>query len=100
MAWDEAAYGLHPRGRAKMGVTVTDGIWRYTEWRDSNTQEVFGTELYFHKNSGVVNANLSGLSNYSNYESKMKSLLEIHFPSNYGSFHKVSPINNAVDNKQ
>jgi len=34
-----------------MGVTATDGKWRYTEWRNSITQDVLAAELYAHKNS-------------------------------------------------
>ena len=79
--WDKAAYSVYARGKKIMGVTTTDGEWRYTEWRDSNTHEILGAELYEHKNSLVSYVNLSGNENYKKVEKRMKKLLEIKFPS-------------------
>lgn len=44
--WDIAAYSLYPRGKKVMGVTVTDGEWRYTEWRNSSDPGKRQVELY------------------------------------------------------
>ena len=80
--WDKAAYSVYARGKKIMGVTATDGEWRYTEWRDSKTHEILGSELYEHKNSLVSYVNLSGNEKYKKVEKRMKKLLEIKFPSN------------------
>ena len=78
--WDEAAYSLYARGKKIMGVTTTDGDWRYTEWRNSTTHEILGAELYEHKNSLVSYENLKGKSKYKKVEKRMKKLLEAQFP--------------------
>ena len=62
-----------------MGVTTTDGEWRYTEWRNSTTHEVLGSELYEHKNSLLSYENVSGNSDYFKVEKRMKKLLEVQF---------------------
>lgn len=80
--WDPVATSVYARGKKFMGVTATDGQWRYTEWRDSKTHEILGTELYEHKDNLLSFENLSGNESYSEVESKMKKLLEIQFPSN------------------
>ena len=69
-----------------MGCTATDGIWRYTEWRNSETQEVLSTELYEHKNSILSFVNLSGNFKYKKIEELMKSLLESQIPKDKGAF--------------
>ncbi|WP_136482918.1 sulfatase [Cognatitamlana onchidii] len=78
--WDDVATSVYGRGTKIMGCTATDGQWRYTEWRNSNTNEVLGVELYEHKNSLLSFVNLSGKSQYSETEIRMKGLLEEQFP--------------------
>ena len=80
--WDEAAYSVYARGKKIMGLTTTDGDWRYTEWRNSTTHEVLGVELYEHKNSLLSYENVSGKGKYKSVEQRMKKLLETQFPSN------------------
>ena len=95
MSWDKAAYSLYPRGKT-MGVTVTDGAWRYTEWRDGNTQEVKFKELYFHKNNPVAVANVAGQAEHKETEQRLTTLLHENFPLNAPSFHgKAKLANNA-----
>ena len=77
--WDDAAYSVYARGKNIMGVTTTDGEWRYTEWRNSTTHEVLGSELYEHKNSLLSYENVSGNSDYFKVEKRMKKLLEVQF---------------------
>jgi arylsulfatase A-like enzyme len=79
--WDEAAYSVYARGEKIMGVTTTDGEWRYTEWRNSKTHEILGAELYQHKDSLLSYENLSGKSKCKKVEKRMKKLLELQFPS-------------------
>ncbi|WP_298365987.1 sulfatase [uncultured Lutibacter sp.] len=86
LKWDEVATSVYPRGTKIMGCTATDGNWRYTEWRDSKTQEVLSVELYEHKNSLLSFVNLSGNLKYEKVEHKMKSLLESQMPKNNGAF--------------
>lgn len=83
---NEIATSVYARGKNIMGCTVTNGEWRYTEWRDSKTHEVLAAELYEHKNSLLSFKNVSGNSNYSKVEEKMKILLETQFPRNAAPF--------------
>ncbi|WP_397364573.1 sulfatase [Olleya sp. R77988] len=78
--WDAAAYSVYARGKKIMGVTTTDGEWRYTEWRNSNTHEILGVELYEHKSSLLSYINLSGQQKYKKVEDRMRQLLEDQFP--------------------
>ncbi|RED47857.1 sulfatase [Seonamhaeicola aphaedonensis] len=78
--WDEIATSVYARGKNIMGCTATDGNWRYTEWRDSNSHEILGAELYEHKNSLLSFENLSGNEGYKDVEESMKTLLESQFP--------------------
>jgi len=83
---DAVATSVYARGEKIMGVTATDGNWRYTEWRDSKTQEVLSSELYKHKNNVLSFVNLSGDAKYKKIESKMRSLLELEIPKDNGPF--------------
>ncbi|MFD2727660.1 sulfatase [Hyunsoonleella rubra] len=80
--WDEVATSVFARGKNIMGCTATDGNWRYTEWRDSNSHEILGAELYEHKNNLLSFINLSGNEAYKDVEERMKALLESQFPRN------------------
>lgn len=94
----QAAYSLFNRGNI-MGVTVTDGKWRYTEWRDAQTQALKFTELYDHSNSDIATANVSGQPQYEQLEQKLKALLLKKFPMDAASFYqKRHVINNALTN--
>ncbi|WP_288954853.1 sulfatase [uncultured Polaribacter sp.] len=77
---DEYATSVYARGKKIMGVTATDGKWRYTEWRNAKTHEILQAELYEHKNSLLSYLNLSGNKKYKKIEQKMKKLLEKQFP--------------------
>lgn len=86
MSWDQGAYSLYPRGK-NMGCTSTDGEWRYTEWRNIDTQQVVGKELYHHKDNNLIaTENLAGNANYKEVEERMKKLLDNQFQPNRGSF--------------
>ena len=78
--WDKVATSVYARGKKIMGVTATDGKWRYTEWRNSVTNEILQAELYEHKNSLLSYVNLSGNKKYKKVEQRMKKLLEAQFP--------------------
>lgn len=78
--WNTAAYSLYARGNKYMGVSCTDGDWRYVEWRNSDTQEILNTELYNHQNSLVATENLAGNAKFKNIEDRMKNLLLEQFP--------------------
>ncbi|WP_203257124.1 sulfatase [Hyunsoonleella ulvae] len=86
MEWDAVATSVFARGKKIMGCTATNGNWRYTEWRDSNTHEVLGVELYEHKNSLLSFVNVSGKPEYQEVEEIMKRLLETQFPRNASPF--------------
>ena len=76
---------MYPRGK-NMGYTTTNGEWRYTEWRNTSTQEVVGTELYHHKNSSITTQNLAGNKKFKKVEGKLKTLLEAKFSRDSKSF--------------
>ena len=78
--WDEVATSVYARGKKIMGCTATDGQWRYTEWRNSITNEILQAELYEHKNSLLSFVNVSGNKKYEKVEQRMKKLLEAQFP--------------------
>lgn len=86
-SWDNAAYSLYPRGKKYMGCTVTDGKWRYTEWRNSDTQEVISKELYNHEESLVADKNVSGKTEFKDVEKRMQNLLHQRFAPNRKSFY-------------
>ncbi|WP_299064229.1 sulfatase [uncultured Polaribacter sp.] len=96
--WDKAAYSVYARGTKIMGLTTTDGDWRYTEWRNSTTHKVLEGELYKHKNSLVSYVNLYGNKKYKKVEKRMKKLLEIQFPSDGKAFlqHDIPKKNNII----
>lgn len=77
---DKVATSVYARGKKIMGVTATDGKWRYTEWRNAVSHEILGAELYEHKKSLLSFNNLSGNKKYKKVEAKMKQLLEGQFP--------------------
>lgn len=93
MKWDDAAYSLFTRGPF-MGITVTDGQWRYTQWRDAKTQALKFTELYDHSASEVATANVSGQQQYQALEQKLKALLLQQFPMDAPSFHEKRHVKN------
>ncbi|TMN73078.1 hypothetical protein CWB85_04885 [Pseudoalteromonas sp. S1727] len=93
MQFKEAAYSLFNRGKI-MGVTVTNGQWRYTEWRNAATQEIKATELYDHTTSDVATANMSGRPQYHELEQHLKALLHNKFPLNAPSFYEKRHVNN------
>ncbi|WP_298551336.1 sulfatase [uncultured Algibacter sp.] len=85
-AWNQAAYSLFPRGKKYMGCTVTNGKFRYTEWRDSKTKKVLSTELFNHETHLITDKNLSGNFEYEMVEANMKKLLLKQFPENYNFY--------------
>jgi iduronate 2-sulfatase len=80
--WDPIATSVYGRGKKIMGVTATDGKWRYTEWRDAKTHAILGAELFEHKDNLLSFVNLSGNKKYQEVEQRMKKLLETQFSRN------------------
>ncbi|MBU3020421.1 sulfatase-like hydrolase/transferase [Aestuariibacter sp. A3R04] len=89
----EAAYSLFNRGKI-MGVTVTDGDWRYTEWRNAETQKVEYVELYDHRKTPVARSNESGGPKHTGIENKLRMLLHKKFPLDAPSFYQKRHIAN------
>ena len=89
-----AAYSLFNRGKT-MGVTVTDGQWRYTQWRDAATQEIKFTELYDHTDSEIARVNESGQPALQKIEEKLRELLQAKFPLDAPSFYQKRIVNNT-----
>lgn len=87
MEWENAAYSLYGRGEKIMGLTTTDGKWRYTEWRNSIDQSIIDAELYscevdFQKQS----ENLAGNPKFEKLENQMKKLLYEVYAHDRNSF--------------
>jgi iduronate 2-sulfatase len=57
------AFSQYPRG-SKIGYTMRNERWRYTEWIDAKTQEIAIRELYDHQLSSVSHQNLAGLAEH------------------------------------
>jgi iduronate 2-sulfatase len=88
--WDKGAYSVYPRGKKVMGCTTTDGEWRYTEWRNSQTQKVDFIELYRHKKGiRIETENFAENPEYAAIEKRMKQLLDAEYPSNRQSFYST-----------
>ena len=88
---DAGSYSLYARGSKYMGVTATDGRWRYTEWRNSSDQSVISSELYpCEVDYSKQGKNLTGVQKYANVERQMKALLNEKFPQNNKPFYNVT----------
>lgn len=88
MKWDKAAYSLYPRGKKYMGCTTTDGVWRYTEWRNMEEHTLHSVELYpCNVDFDDVEENLAGNPKYKKIETKMKKLLDENFSPERKSFY-------------
>ncbi|MGR5064013.1 sulfatase [Photobacterium sp. DNB22_13_2] len=72
--------------RAKMGVTVTDGTWRYSEWRVSETQEILSRELYSHAESDIATSNVIDIPEYESIQAELTDKLHDKFPVDAPSF--------------
>ncbi|MFA3791997.1 sulfatase [Aliiglaciecola sp. SL4] len=96
MPWDKAAYSLFTRGKKRMGVSVTDGTWRYTEWRNADNQNILFKELYLHEDDLVAFENVAGQKKYKAVEQSLKKLLDENFPSNAPSFHNKPKLANNL----
>ncbi|KJF41726.1 sulfatase [Draconibacterium sediminis] len=88
MEWDKAAYSIYPRGEKYMGCTVTDGEWRYTEWRNMDEHNTHSVELYpCQTDFNKVGENLAGGEKYKGIQIKMKKLLDENFSPERISFY-------------
>lgn len=85
MEWNDGAYSLYPKGSI-MGVTVTDGEWRYTEWRNATTQAINSKELYYHGTSQVADANVADIAEHAAVQERMATILYKRFPLNMEPF--------------
>jgi arylsulfatase A-like enzyme len=61
--WKDAAFSQYPRGDV-MGTTMRTDRYRYTEWRNTETDEVLARELYDHQEDPQENVNLAVQSDY------------------------------------
>lgn len=80
LEWNKASYSLYARGEKYMGISCTNGEWRYVQWRNNESKEVVGVELYNHQSSLVATENLAGNPKYKNIENRLKNLLLEQFP--------------------
>ncbi|MGE4489732.1 MAG: sulfatase, partial [Kiritimatiellales bacterium] len=68
-AWRKAAYTIFDRGIdgkvVSMGRSVRTQRYRYTEWRDPETEKLQARELYDHGTSMLATVNLAGNPEYS-----------------------------------
>lgn len=71
--WQRVAYTQYPRGK-RMGRSVTDGRYRYTEWAVEG-QPADAVELYDHATDPEENVNVAGDANQGAAISRMGRLL-------------------------
>ncbi|MBB3696643.1 sulfatase-like hydrolase/transferase [Flammeovirga yaeyamensis] len=84
---DAGAYSLYARGDKIMGLTVTDGAWRYTEWRDLKNKKIHSSELYAcQQDYSIQNENLVDSNDHEKVLSKMKDLLYVEYPKDQFDF--------------
>ncbi|WP_044212871.1 sulfatase [Flammeovirga sp. OC4] len=84
---DEAAYSIYARGNKVMGLTVTDGKWRYTEWRDLKNKKLHSSELYqCEQDYDEQNVNFIASPEHAKIVSKMKKLMYIEYPEDQYDF--------------
>lgn len=85
-----AAYSLYARGDKIMGVSTTDGEWRYTEWRYRDTPSNNAVELYPCKQDYAKKSeNFAGNPKYKQIEVKMKELLQQEYEEGMNSFYQA-----------
>ncbi|OHX64490.1 sulfatase [Flammeovirga pacifica] len=84
---DEAAYSLYARGDKIMGLTVTNGEWRYTEWRDLQNKKLHSSELYLcDQDYSVQNINYVDDAKHQKIVDNMKGLLYAQYPKDKYDF--------------
>ena len=84
--WDDYATSVFARGKNIMGCSVTNGKYRYTEWRNSKTQEVLDVELYEHKDHILSFKNMAGTKRFKKREAELAAFLQKQFPKNGQAF--------------
>jgi iduronate 2-sulfatase len=70
-----AAYTQYPSGAERMGYSVRDDRWRYTEWRERSTGAVVARELYDHASSPVATVNLAQDARYTSERDRLAGWL-------------------------
>ncbi|MFY0606461.1 MAG: sulfatase [Cyclobacteriaceae bacterium] len=82
--WDKAAYSVFGRGDKIIGLSVTDGKMRYTEWRYRLDNTVHSCELYFCEVDHTTQSkNLAENQDYKEDLKDLKLLLYQQFPDTY-----------------
>lgn len=76
-AWKDAAFSQYPRrGGDVMGTTMRTDRYRYTEWRDTETDEVLARELYDHQKDPQENVNLAVQADYASMIDELAAQME------------------------
>ena len=74
-SWKAAAFSEYNRDwNGVHGVSLTDGNWRYTQWRNLKTGDIEAEELYDHRTTVLSKANLSGSPEYADELLRMRQL--------------------------
>lgn len=77
--WPRAAYTQYPRGR-RMGRSVTDGRFRYTEW-SAKGEPPEAVELYDHQHDPEENVSVAGDPRYRAEIPRLRTLLHRRLPA-------------------
>lgn len=73
--WKEAVFSEFNRDwHGVHGVSLTDGRWRYTQWRDQKTGEVKSEELYDHRDTVLSKINQAANPEYRTELERMRRL--------------------------
>lgn len=82
--WDKAAYSIYARGEKIIGLSVTDGQMRYTEWRSRFDNSIHSSELYFCEvDHSQQSKNLVEDQDFKKELKDLKSLLDQQYPDTY-----------------
>jgi arylsulfatase A-like enzyme len=63
LPWKKAAFSQYPRGKV-MGYSMRNKNFRYTEWKNKQTDKVLARELYDHRKDPQENVNVAALPEY------------------------------------
>ena len=101
LAWSVGAYSLYPRGKSIMGLTCTDGKYRYTEWWDNEAQKAADIELYnCVEDYSKQILNLAKEPGYEKEVERMSKLLDLQYPKKLRSSYPRNDKPQNVDSRE
>jgi arylsulfatase A-like enzyme len=78
--WKKAAFSQYPRGKV-MGYSMRIERFRYTEWKDSKTDNILARELYDHQKDAQENVNVVAQPEYEQDVPRLAQMLKHGWPA-------------------